>query len=472
MMPAMLLLPVALAQSLSAVPPGARAVTVMVCDQPDGCTDAYAAMAEHCANQGIPLLDFDVVASAGPAGGDLRAALDKALRKVDAKGDLKSLEAARATLRSTKLTLPNDEPFTLWLRIGAARLAAGDKAKADEAFEAAASTSNRRVYDLPELPTAALDRYLQIAVPTDEVSTLSIGADADAVSIFIDGKRAGTAPVLVNVVPGWHRISAERTGRRTAWTGEVEIRPGNTARVEVSVADDDAPAALEAAVVGAIRGVTPPPGTGAQIATWAKGQGLDTIRFVKVGKAGQGTPEERIEGHTGTWDVEATWLDVSSRRFDKYGPGPAALRAAADPDRFLLGVNLGYRRLQGTLTTGPDPHDQLDTEIVGQVMIAPSLALDARVGVWQSAQPFYLYEEVLTQAVVPVAIGVRWSPGDSGVYVGAHGLAVIPFALGGEGFAGWAWKPTPRWRIGLEANGGYTDRGAIFGGGIAVAFAG
>ena len=73
-----LLVPLALAQSVSAVPPGARAVTVMVCDTPDGCTAAFNALADKYALLGLPLLDFDAVASAGPAGGDARAALDDA----------------------------------------------------------------------------------------------------------------------------------------------------------------------------------------------------------------------------------------------------------------------------------------------------------------------------------------------------------------------------------------------------------
>src|SRR4051812_17270207 len=113
----------------------------MVCDRPDGCTPAFAAMADHCATLGIPLLDFDAVASAGPGGGDARAKLDAALAAADKHPDVATLEAARKALRATKLTLPPDEPFRMWLRLGAARLAAGDAPGATEAFAAAASGS-------------------------------------------------------------------------------------------------------------------------------------------------------------------------------------------------------------------------------------------------------------------------------------------------------------------------------------------
>lgn len=465
---------VASAQSLSAVPPGATAVTVMTCDRADGCVGAYAAFREHCAELGIPLLDFDDVAPAGLGGGDARAKFDALRAAAVKKPDLAHYEGVRTALRSTPLTLPADDVFTLWLRLADLRLAAGDRSGADNAFAAAASSSGARVYDLPDLSPAALDRYLQLAHASEPPGTLDVSADVDGVSIFVDGRLAGPAPLHVEVPAGWHRVTGERPGRRTAWVAEVGVGSRETTHLGAELAADDAGPAMETAVLAAIRGDAPPPDVAERLATWAKAQGLVTVRFVEVTKPGQGsgTPEEVIEGRDHAWDVHATWLDVPRRRFDAHGAGPAALRSAANPDRFAVGLGFGYERLQGTQTTGPDPHDHITTELTIVAELVPQLALDARVGLWGSAQAYYLYTDWLSHEVVPIQAGLRVTFPGSGAYLGAHGMAVVPMAFGGDAFVGWAWHPSPRWRVGLEGNGGYLDRGPIFGGGLFAAFSG
>ncbi len=462
------------AQTVSAVPPGATAVTVMVCDRPDGCPEELAAMTDHCAAQGIPLLDFEAVADGVLGGGNARQALDQAQAQAAAKPDLTRLEAVRGAMRITPLTLPPDEPFLLWLRTGAARLAQGDEMGATWAFNAAASTSGGRVHDLPPLSQDALEQYLAAAEGLDQTATLRITADQPDSNVFIDGLLVGPAPIQAVIEAGWHRVSVERRGRRTAWVGEVEALPGRTLSVDATLAEDDAPAALEAAVIGSMRGAPPPPDVSRRLADWARDQGLSTVRFVQVSPpaAAGKVPEERVQTPGGMYDVHASWLDVSSQRFSRSGAGPATLRSKADPERFSLGVQLGYMRLQHTLQTGLEPHDHVDLEIVGLVMLRRSLFLDARLGLWRAAQPYYLYDDWLSQELFPVAVGLRLAPGRSGLHVGAHALALVPLAAGGQGFAGWTWKPTARWRIGIEARGGMTDQGPIFGGGLSAAFAG
>lgn len=243
----MLLTSLAFAQSLGAVPPGARAVTLMLCDAADGCGPAYEAMTAHCAALGIPLLDFDAVGAAGPSGGDARANLDKALAAAAARPTLKQLEAARQALRSTPLSLGADEVFSLWLRLGDARLAAGDRAGADEAFAAAASSSAGRVWDLPALSAAATEAYLARVSALPAPSRLDIDADAPGTA-WVDGHLVGPVPVQVELLPGWHRVSVERVGRRTAWVGEVQLPEVGALGLRAEIAADDAPAALEAAV--------------------------------------------------------------------------------------------------------------------------------------------------------------------------------------------------------------------------------
>ena len=469
-----LLVPAAQAQAVTAVPPGARAVTVMVCDQPDGCAEPFRVLSDHCAAQGIPLLDFDAVIEAGPAGGDARAALDEALAAAAQRPDLARLEAARQALRGTPLTLPREEVFSLWIRLGAARLAEGDAAGADLAFAAAVSSSGARVWDLPELSPEALDRYLALAGARGPSAHLKVNADHPDATVFIDGQALGAAPQELSLAAGWHRISVERPGRRSAWVGEVQAPAGGRVELQAEIAADDGVAALESAVLGEILGTEAPVEVARRLSSWARTQGLGAVRFVAMRPAGTGAgvPEERLSSGDQAWDLRAAWLDVSARRLHGRGPGPATLRAAADPDRFSLGLQLGYRRLQQQLPSGPDPHDHVDVELVGLALLRPGLALDARVSLWRAAQPYYLYEDWLAHDLVAVSPGLRWMPGRSGWYLGGHGLVLIPVALGGEAFSGWTWRPTPRWRLGVEGRGGLTDQGAVFGGGLSAAFSG
>lgn len=481
-MPLPWLLASAFAATVSAVPPGARAVTVQLCLEPDGCPVAARALGDHLAAQGLPLLDFDAVALAGPAGGDAAAAWSAAWAAAVALPDREHLERARSLLRTAPLTVPEDVLFDLWLQLGAARLAAGDPDAADAALRAAANVSRRRAWDLPTLPAEALARYLDVAGVAPPAGRLLVAADHPAAQVWVDGRRIEGGEVEVGA--GWHRVSVERPGRRAAWVGEVVVPEGERTTVHAEVATDDAPAAAELAVFGAMYGRSAPAALVSGLSTWARGQGLREVRFVWVDEGdGAGAsaarraapdtpPEEWVDGEGRRLPVYAAWLDVGAERLDTHGPGPAALRTAASPDRVRLEVGVGYTRLQRTLPTGPDPHDQLAVEVGGVFTVAPALAVDTRVGAWSAAQPYYLYEGWTTRTVLPLAAGLRWTPGSSGVYTGAQGVVVVPFLLGAEAFAGWTWRPAPRARVGVELRGGWSDRGALGGARLTAGFAG
>lgn len=479
-MPLPWLLVPAFAATVAAVPPGARAVTVQLCLDPGGCPVAARVLGEHLAAQGLPLLDFDAVALAGPAGGDASAAWTEAWAAALALPDREHLERARSLLRTAPLTVPEDELFTLWLTLGAARLAAGEGEAADAAFRAAANVSRRRAWNLPRLPDEALTRYLDVAGVAPPSGRLLVAADHPAAQVWVDGRRAEGGELEVGA--GWHRVSVERPGRRAAWVGEVVVPEGERTTVHAEVATDDAPAAAELAVFGALHGRAAPEALVEGLAAWGRSQGLATVRFVWVDEGEAATaarraapttpPEEWVDGEGGRYAVYAAWLDVGAARLEARGPGPAALRTAASPDRVRLEVGVGYTRLQRTLATGPDPHDQLAVEVGGVFAVAPALAVDARVGAWSAAQPYYLYDGWTTHTVLPLAAGLRWTPGRSGVYTGAQGVVVVPFLLGAEAFAGWTWRPAPRARVGVELRGGWSDRGALVGARLTAGFAG
>jgi hypothetical protein len=465
------LLSLAQAQSVSQVPPGAKAVTVMLCPKSDGCASEWRALAAHTASLQMPLLDFDVVAAAGPGGRDALAAWEARMAPVRAgKADPKAVSDAIERMGDTPFTLVEADLFRLWLAEGVNRF---PSVEADRALAAAASVSNGRVTDLGPMPEGALARYLDlVSASATRLATLQIDADAPG-RVFVDGRAVGDAPATVQVRAGWHRVSVERTGRLTAWTGAVEPGPDNVLTIHAQIAADDGPGALEAAVVSARRGHPAPTAVVDELRDWARDNGLSTVRFVEVRPAGgDGVPEERIPDPDPSkpgWEVLAAYLDVLSGRLGPNGPGPAAMVVAGDPDRFRLGVSLGYLRLQEWADTDSIAvHDHVTAELAAQLRILPPLALDLRLGLAHSAEPYYLDEDWLDRNVYPVSLGARLGNAKGGPYGVVGALVVIPYAIGGQVLAGWDLAPATSWRVAPEARFAVTDRGWMLGGTVVV----
>ncbi|MFN7145196.1 MAG: PEGA domain-containing protein, partial [Myxococcota bacterium] len=354
-------------------------------------------------------------------------------------------------------------------------------AEADRALAAAASLSGGRVTDLGPLSDAVLARYLDLARAAVPGATLVVGADAPGL-VYVDGRPVGEAPATLDVPPGWHRVSVERTGRLTAWVGTVDVPAGRSLDVRASLRADDGSAALEAAVIGAGRGVAAPTDVVASLGGWARDNGLRWVRFVELRRQGDATrdrlapvttlPEERIpdpDPAAPGWDVRAVYLDVATGRLGPRGPGPAALVVAGDPDRFRLGVSLGYLRLEELADTDAVPtHDHVTAEIAAQLRLLPALALDARIGLAHAAQPYYLDEDWLDPNVYPVSLGARLGRAKGGPYVTGGALVVVPYAVGGQVLAGWDLAPATSWRIAPEVRAGFTDKGWLVGGEVVV----
>lgn len=480
-MAALFVLPFALAAvplvgaaEVGAVPPGVRSVTVLVCERTEGCPAEARALGSHLDALGLPFLTLDTVVNAGPAGGDARAAYDAAMAAVARAPTLANLEAAHAAQRALPLTLPEDAVFTLAVRLGAARLAAGNAAAADRAFTEAAQTSGGRVVNLPPVPDAALSRYLYLAsADAGPGGQLQLTSDVPGVA-YIDGERAGPTPLTVPLSAGWHRVTVERPGRRSAWLSELSASPELPTIAHAEIASDDGAGFLTAAVQGALRGVAPPPDAAASLARWASTQGLGWVRFVALDRAAvadhPGVPEERVtDADQVEWNLYAGWLDVGAARFVPRGPGPASLRVGGSADRLRLGAAVGYLRAEPF--PGGSAHDQLAVDLTARWRLTGPWSLDGRVGVLRAAQAYYLRPGVVEHDVYPLAVGVRF--GDSAVarhgggpYVGAHALVIVPWTEGGELYAGYEFAPTWRWRLAFEARGGVTAAGVLAGAGL------
>lgn len=472
------------AEVISAVPPGVSIITVLVCERPQGCPAEERAMAAHLDSLGLPLLQFGTVANAGPGGGLARVRFDKAMALAARSPTLTNLEAARSALDDLPVTLPTDIVFGLLLQLGAAQLYAGDATSADRTFEAAVSSSDGRVVNLPALPPAVSDagvaRYLYLASEGRQDRPLAVISDGSAPGdVYVDGRRVGSTPFRGTVRTGWHRLSVERAGRSTAWVANVEgMQGGPGAPLQARLAGDDGEGFLSTAVEGALRGVTPPPEAGDQLASWARSQGLRWVRFVALVEPGAtdmaGVPEEHVEDaeHHG-WNVHGVWLDVGTERFGA-GPGPASLRVGGSPDRLRVGVGVGYARLQ-PLDEDYGPHDHVGVDLGVRWRLKGDWSVDVRVGFLRSAQLYYLREGVFEHDVYPVAVGVRF--GDrrktaAGPYIGAQALVIVPLAEGAQVFLGYELAPTWRWRVGFEARAGMTTDGFIGGAGVTFATGG
>ncbi len=470
--------PGASAQPVARVPPGAAAVTVMVCPRADGCEAEWRALAAHTGPLRLPILDFDVVAAAGPGGRDRLLAFEATMAPVRAgNADAATISGALRDLEGLPFTLPEADLFRLWLTEGANRF---PSVEADRALAAAASVSQGRVTDLGLLREDVLARYLDLAAAASKAeagaATIRVRADTPG-RVYVDGRPVGEAPITVSVPAGWHRVTVERSGRLTAWVGAVDVPAGALLDVRAVLGPDDGAAALEAAVIAARRGLPAPTDTVEALRGWARDNGLTWVRFVELAPAGgvatlTDAPEERLpdpDPGAPAWDLHAVYLDVPAGRLGPRGPGPAAMAVAGDPDRFRLGVSLGYLRLQELQDTDAIPaHDHVTVEIAALLRLLPPLALDVRLGLAHSAQPYYLDEDWLDDNVYPVSVGARLGGAAGGPYVSGGALVIVPYALGGQVFAGWDLAPSTAWRVAPEVRAGFVDKGWLVGGTVVV----
>lgn len=456
------------AQVVTAVPTGVRAVTVQVCDLPSGCPEALAAYASYADEALVPVLVLEDVLAAGPEGGEARAAWTEAWGKIQtdeldlAHPSLVEVEQAWTALALLPLTMPEEVPFTLLLLRGDRRLAKGNVEGAKEDMAAAATSSARRVTDLPPLSEAGLAAYLGAAdarhLPGQ--AAISVMADVSEATVYLDGDAVGAAPIALPVLPGWHRVSVERPGRATAWVGTLMVPADGALEVRAELADEDASDALIATLVAGTQGKETDPIAVQGLVRWARQSGLDWVRIVRVIPAkgdAANRPEERIEAADQShWNAYATWLDVSRGRLVRHGPGPAALQVMADRERFRVGIGLGAEVL------GARVHAAFDFCFLAR--ITPWLAADVRVGLLHSGEEYYLYENWTDRNLYPLRVGARLGSSGGGPYGGLTGLVVVPYTVGGQAFLGWELAPSSRWRVGLEARGGWTDAGMAVGG--------
>jgi hypothetical protein len=463
-----LLVAAALAQPVTAVPPGVSAVTVFVCPPPDGCVAERRAMAAHTRRVGMPMLDLAVVT--GGRSGEREALRDfeHAMAPVRrGEADPAAIAGLLASLDQRPFAIGADDLFRLWIAEGANRF---PSVEADHALAAAASVSGGRVADLGSLAPDVRARYLALVeAGVGARGGLRIVADGPG-RVSVDGGAVGDTPLAIAVSAGWHRVSVERDGR-AAWVASVEVPTGQILDVGARFGRDDDTAALVDALVAARRGASSAPAVVDPLRAWARANGLAWVRFVELRPTDEGrVPEECVpdpDPAAPGWDVLAVYLDVETGRLGPHGPGPAAMRTAADPDRFRLGAALGYLRVVDfvpDIDTDGAATDAVSIELVGTWRFRPALAVDARAG--------FAHDVVGSDRArgdrYPVSVGVRLGRAAGGPYAVAGAIGLLPSGLGGQGRVGWDLAPSLGWRIAPEITAGVVDTGWFVGGTVDV----
>jgi len=87
-----------------------------------------------------------------------------------------------------------------------------------------------------EEDTEAVVREIQIAEPVPPgVSRLDIKTLPSGATIYVDGKKVGTSPIMVDVVPGTHDIKIELSGYKVEEAVGAEVISEDTVRATVSM---------------------------------------------------------------------------------------------------------------------------------------------------------------------------------------------------------------------------------------------
>ncbi|MCG6920296.1 MAG: PEGA domain-containing protein [Acidobacteria bacterium] len=123
---------------------------------------------------------------------------------------------------------------------------------------------------------------------------IEVSASAPGSAVFVDGRRIGAAPQLVELTAGVHRVRVEKEGFR-AFEKEVRIVPGRTLELE---------AQLEREVEGPrLRVETDVPGAQVFLDREFQGEAPVTVRDVALGEHRLNVSVEGYEMHAETIDV-------------------------------------------------------------------------------------------------------------------------------------------------------------------------
>jgi hypothetical protein len=290
-------------------------------------------------------LPADGAADGGDAGVRPRASqLVRAARDAYSRFDY---DGALERLRQAELALASAAPgpeltgvlVDVNLLAGVVHADRGDAAKALDSFRLARRLDpERKALDPGSYRPKVVALYAQAGAPVEgRKSRLSVVTDPAGAEVWIDGQRAGVAPLAVTLEAGFHYVAAVAEGSAPRLERPV-LRAGEDTRQSLLLArlpPEERVRQMRAAM--AAGRVTWEHGATALCA----GASLDLLVLVRAGQGADGAPEVAVYdargGGLGAWSaaqpVEPVLVALTGKIVTAPPPGPGPLVASREGDR-------------------------------------------------------------------------------------------------------------------------------------------
>jgi len=436
-----------------------RSLTVLVCEAADGCPVARDVLAAEAARGGLAWTDLPTLLDDGAAAAD--AALRAAEAALAASPGPESVRAWAAARAACPRPIPPAREAVAWAWAVEADLRAGDRAGAARRAAALAVRLDGQLVDLPPVSAEALAALLGAAADLPAPVAVRVAVPAP-VDVSVDGgpfvRRAAAGQDALWLRPGPHRLVLQRPGAASAVAREVGV-PGDGGaplRLEAPPAGTTLDTAFAAAF--ARPDLSPP--DPAPLRAAAASRGVDALRLVRVGPAGDAAPAGGgavLRGPEGAaHPAQELWLDLRSGQYTGALP-PAGLRPLPAADRLRVGLRAGYGAFAGR------DHATLAVEAAVPVGGPAWLRGAVSAGVWRGNRDYYLYSDWVSPLLFPVEAGLRVGPTGAGPRAGLGVLAVVPTAVGARATAGWEFGVGRHLRAPVEAWAAWTDAGPAWG---------
>lgn len=360
---------------------------------------------------------------------ELRAEIDAALAKVQdayrrldveaATGLLQSLENARLSQLGCPEQVALAGRISFWL--GVVYAAKKDAQKATERFTTVLAIDPASPIDAKYFPpaTVALFEKVRKALGAGRTGGLSLSAEPEGATVYLNGRLAGQAPVTLTAVEGDHFVCVRRLGSKD-WAGRMHLSAGrvDSQRIYLQRADAKETSSQLAALGGPLSLDNP-----AYVDALGAALAVDVVAELRApAKLAWRSARPAGEMHEASAPADASTPD-------------AAAQALADALRDSLGLlprapgpgpeeSPAFRRLEleagaaGGLALGPRPLGFLGGRLGIWWSVVSSLGFGLRLGVARGFGDVPLIaleapnKPVLALASeeleLPVSLAVRW----------------------------------------------------------------
>jgi hypothetical protein len=317
---------------VTSVPAGVTEVVVVLCPDLDSCGEETWFLVDQDRYLGSSVLLLDSILEADSGAWQSGKRLDDVFadallraRTEAAAGRWSTTDAALSdaeqVLKTWDGAVKNSDLFDLYYLRGVTRLAQGGDPGIS--FEQAAAAAWNRSVVLPlATPAAATAYYAAVDSLVGQATTrLSLEASLPGTTYALDGVALGVAPVVVNVLPGRHRLTAEQPDTPFRWKQDLSLPAGRerSARAVFSrVADTEWVLAQALLALESAELATP---VADLLSAWAVRSNVHRIELVEVrpkgGRVAAGdTPPAAGVAHANDYDLVRVVYDPRSRRLE------------------------------------------------------------------------------------------------------------------------------------------------------------